>query len=73
MLNYNKKSHGVLNIEELYKNKIPPEKGIKEKMTAPATSKSDEPYETDSKPKLPQPKTSDNIQMSLFEKAAMMG
>ena len=73
VLNYNKKSHGILNIEELYKNKIPPEKGIKEKMTAPATSKSDEPYETNSKPKLPQTKENENEQMSFFEKAAMMG
>ncbi|MBQ9278813.1 MAG: hypothetical protein IJ224_09310 [Lachnospiraceae bacterium] len=68
VLNYNKKSHGVLNIEELYKNKIPPEKNLKEKLNAPPDTKSNEPYETITEQELSDSKKESNGQLSMFEK-----
>lgn len=68
VLNYNKKSHGILNIEELYKNKIPPEKNLKEKLNAPPDAKSNEPYETIPEQELSDSKKESNGQISMFEK-----
>lgn len=73
VINYNKKGHGGLSIEDLYKNKIPPVLNTKEKITAKDNSKSDEPYESSSDIDALVSETHSDGQMSLFEKAAIQG
>ena len=59
---------GSLGYEELYKNKIPPEKNLKEKLNAPPDTKSNEPYETITEQEISDSKKEANGQLSMFEK-----